>query len=108
MYLKEKYYCSLHLRKNGVSITGQSPVLNIMRNSDNKYLKVSTSEWDDSPEDIDLDETTPGIYQYEIDMSTFNNNPETYTLIYKYDNNGVILEDSELVHYERKNRAKLV
>ena len=108
MYLKEKYYCSLHLRKNGTSVLGMSPLVNIMRNSDGKYLKPSTGNWNIAPYDIPLVETAPGIYQYEIDMSTFNDNPETYTLIYKYNNNGITLAESELVHYERKNRARLV
>lgn len=108
MYLKEKFYCSLHLRKNGSSVTGMSPLVNIMRNSDGLYLKPSTGNWNIAPDDIPLDETATGIYQYVIDMALFNNNPETYTLIYKYTNDGVLLQESELVYYERKNKARLV
>jgi hypothetical protein len=108
MYLKETYYCSLHLRKNGSPVTGSSPILNIMRNSDKKFLKPSTGNWNLTADNIPLIESAPGIYQYEIDMSAFNDNPESYTLIYKYNNNGVELQESELIHYERKNRARLV
>jgi hypothetical protein len=108
MFLNEIYYCSLHLRKEGTAVTGQSPYLNIKRNSDGKYLKPSTGNWNLAPDDIPLTEVHDGIYQYEIDMASFNNAPDSYTLIYKYDSNGSLLQESEIVLYERKNRARLV
>jgi len=104
MYLKETYYCSLHLRKNGENVSGKTPILNIMRNSDYKYLKPSTGNWNVSANDIELIEVAPGIYQYSLDISSFYDSPESYTLIYKYNN----YVQSEQVLFERKNRARLV
>ena len=109
MYLNEKFYCTLHLRKDGNSLSGLSPILNIIRNSDNKYLKPSTSNFNLIATDIPLIEVgSSGIYKYELEIALHSNVPTSYTLIYKVDINGTILEQSEQLYYERKNRAKLV
>lgn len=109
MYLREIFYCTLHLRKEGISLSGLSPILRIIRNSDGKYLNPSTSNWNITSTDISLTElATTGIYQYELDITIHNNTPESYTLLYKVQVNGQNLEQSEQIYYERKNTAKLV
>lgn len=108
LYLKEIYYCTLHLLKNGAPVTGKSPVLNIMRNSDGRFLKPGTGNWNLAPEDISLIERVQGIYTYSIDMSIYYNFAGSYTLIYKYNDNGVVLQEIEQVLFERRNISRLV
>lgn len=108
VYLKEEHYFTLHLLKNAENVTGQAPTLNIMRNSDNKFLNTDDSTWDDEPFDIDLTETTNGIYQVKIDISVYYNQPESYTGIYNVTINDVVYTNSEQLVYTRQNRARLV
>jgi len=108
MYLKEIFYCTLHIRKNSVGVTGQNPVLNIIRNSDGKYLKPSTGNWNTTATDISMNEIAMGLYKYALDMSLYNSNPDSYTIVYKYSYNSNALVQSEQVLFERKNRSKLV
>lgn len=107
LFLQEDYYCTLHLVKDGTPVSGQSPILNIMRNSDGRFLKPSTGNWNLTLDDIAMNNITSGIYQYKLDNTHFTN-PESYTLIYKYNYNGKILQEIEQILFERKNRARLV
>jgi hypothetical protein len=107
IYLTEDFYCTLHLLKNGVSLTDENPFVNIMRNSDNLFLQ-SDNSFDSTPYDFSLTETIDGIYQYKISMKFINNNPDSYTIFYKTTIDSIEYSQSEQLYYERKNRARLV
>jgi len=103
MYLSELFYCTLHLTKSGENVTGKTCYLNIMRNSDRLFLNTEDGSFGDVY-DIELTETTDGIYQFELNMKDYSNIPDSYTLIYKYE----LYQFTEQLYYQRKNRSKLV
>jgi len=108
LYLNEPYFCSLHLRKRGVGLTGLQPTLQIMRNSDNKFLNITNSDFEDTPEDIDLNEIQSGVYNFKLEIKQYNRFPDSYTIFYNVEINGINYSNSEVIYFENKNRAKLV
>jgi hypothetical protein len=108
MFLKEPFYCSLHARRFNTSITGLNPVMNILRLSDKKYLNITSNAFELTKYDIPLVEIQTGIYQYKLDISNFYDYPDSYLITYKFVFNSMNLENSEIVLFERRNKAKLV
>lgn len=107
MFLKEPYYCSLHARRFGSSVSGLSPIVNILRLSDKKYLQ-SNGTFSTNKDDISMTEIQSGIYQYKLEISNYYDFPDSYLITYKFEFNSKVLEDSEVIIFERRNKAKLV
>jgi hypothetical protein len=107
IYLAEDFYCTLHLLKEGSSMTGENPFANVMRNSDKLFLQ-SDNSFGETPYDFPLSETMPGIYQYKINMKSIHNIPDSYTIFYKTTIDSIEYSQSEQIYFERKNKSRLV
>ena len=108
IFLSELFYCSLTVYAKAQLVSGLTTELTIMRNSDNKFLNTSTSTWASSEYNISLTEVYNGVYNIGVKFSDYSNKPDTYTLIYKFNLNGVDYSQVEQIQTERKNRSKMV
>jgi len=106
-YNQETFYCTMLLTKNNVPLLGKTCTVSIMRNSDNKFLDITNSSWGTEVKNV-LTEIQDGIYSLGFIPKNYNNNLDTYTLIYKYDENNLIYPKVETIKTIRKNSSKLV
>jgi len=109
IYLDTNFYCTLHLLKNSVPLTGQLPNVQIMRNSDKLFLQEDLTFSSDEYY-FSMDEIVSGLYQWELSLSLIDGmkKPDSYTIFYKTSINNTEYFQSEQLYTEYKNRSRLV